>query len=294
MCQKNGFIINKRVFTLDTIQKRVSHSIKHIVLLFVSLVMFFPFLWMVTNSIKTTEEIWSFPPTWWSENPQWHNFIDAWNAAPFGLYMLNSTYTAVVIVVIQVLNSAMIAYAFTQFRFRGRNLLFGIILVSYMVPVAATYVPSYVLISKMGLIDTHTAVIISNASTVFGIFLFRQAFLQIPKELIEAAKVDGASHFRILWSVIYPLTKPTFITLGLISFIGMYNNYLWPSLILNTEEKLLITKGLRQFFIQEGAYGIEWPLIMAASTFTVVPLLIIFAFVQKWFVRAISDQGLKG
>lgn len=294
MCQKNGFIINKRVFTLDTIQKRVSHSIKHIVLLFVSLVMFFPFLWMVTNSIKTTEEIWSFPPTWWSENPQWHNFIDAWNAAPFGLYMLNSTYTAVVIVVIQVLNSAMIAYAFTQFRFRGRNLLFGIILVLYMVPVAATYVPSYVLISKMGLIDTHTAVIISNASTVFGIFLFRQAFLQIPKELIEAAKVDGASHFRILWSVIYPLTKPTFITLGLISFIGMYNNYLWPSLILNTEEKLLITKGLRQFFIQEGAYGIEWPLIMAASTFTVVPLLIIFAFVQKWFVRAISDQGLKG
>lgn len=294
MCQKNGFIINKRVFTLDTIQKRVSHSIKHIVLLFVSLVMFFPFLWMVTNSIKTTEEIWSFPPTWWPENPQWHNFIDAWNAAPFGLYMLNSTYTAVVIVVIQVLNSAMIAYAFTQFRFRGRNLLFGIILVSYMVPVAATYVPSYVLISKMGLIDTHTAVIISNASTVFGIFLFRQAFLQIPKELIEAAKVDGASHFRILWSVIYPLTKPTFITLGLISFIGMYNNYLWPSLILNTEEKLLITKGLRQFFIQEGAYGIEWPLIMAASTFTVVPLLIIFAFVQKWFVRAISDQGLKG
>lgn len=294
MCQKNGFIINKRVFTLNTIQKRVSHSIKHIVLLFVSLVMFFPFLWMVTNSIKTTEEIWSFPPTWWSENPQWHNFIDAWNAAPFGLYMLNSTYTAVVIVVIQVLNSAMIAYAFTQFRFRGRNLLFGIILVSYMVPVAATYVPSYVLISKMGLIDTHTAVIISNASTVFGIFLFRQAFLQIPKELIEAAKVDGASHFRILWSVIYPLTKPTFITLGLISFIGMYNNYLWPSLILNTEEKLLITKGLRQFFIQEGAYGIEWPLIMAASTFTVVPLLIIFAFVQKWFVRAISDQGLKG
>ncbi|MGG7620757.1 carbohydrate ABC transporter permease [Bacillus coreaensis] len=294
MCQKNGFIINKRVFTLDTIQKRVSHSIKHIVLLFVSLVMFFPFLWMVTNSIKTTEEIWSFPPTWWPENPQWHNFIDAWNAAPFGLYMLNSTYTAVVIVVIQVLNSAMIAYAFTQFRFRGRNLLFGIILVSYMVPVAATYVPSYVLISKMGLIDTHTAVIISNASTVFGIFLFRQAFLQIPKELIEAAKVDGASHFRILWSVIYPLTKPTFITLGLISFIGMYNNYLWPSLILNTEEKLLITKGLRQFFIQEGAYGIEWPLIMAASTFTVVPLLIIFAFVQKWFVRAISDHGLKG
>ncbi len=294
MYLKNGFIINKRVLTLETIQKRVSQSMKHIVLIAISLVMFFPFLWMVTNSIKTTEEIWSFPPTWWPENPQWHNFLDAWNSAPFGLYMFNSTFTAACIVAIQLFNSAMIAYAITQFRFRGKNLLFGIILVSYMVPVAATYVPSYVLISNMGLIDTHTAVIISNAATVFGIFLFRQAFMQIPKELVEAAKVDGAGHFRILWRVIFPLTKPTFITLGLISFIGMYNNYLWPALILNSEEKLLITKGLRQFFIQEGAYGIEWPLIMAASTFAIVPLLVIFAFVQKWFVAAISDQGLKG
>lgn len=278
---------------MNLIQKQVSLLSKHIVLLVISFIMFFPFLWMVTNSIKTREEIWSFPPVWWPQDPQWGHFIEAWNSAPFALYIFNSTFTAICIVAIQLLNSSMMAYAFTQFRFKGRDLLFSIILVSYMVPVAATYVPSYVIISKMGLMDTHTAVIISNAISIFGIFLFRQAFMQIPKELIEAGKVDGASHWRILWQIIFPLTKPTFITLALISFIGMYNNYLWPALILNSEEKFLITKGLRQFFIQEGAYGIEWPLIMAASTFTVIPLLLIFAFAQKWFVSAIGDRGLK-
>lgn len=278
---------------LNQMQLRLTTTLKHVILIFTSFVMFFPFLWMVTNSIKTREEIWAFPPVWWPESPQWHHFVEAWNASPFGLYIFNSAFTALVIVLIQLVNSAMMAYAFTQFRFKGKNVLFAIILGSYMVPVAATYVPSYVIISQLGLMDTHTAVIISNSISVFGIFLFRQAFLQVPYGLVEAARVDGASHWRILWQIIFPLTKPTFITLALISFIAMYNNYLWPSLILNSEEKLLITKGLRQFFIQEGAYGIQWPLIMAASTFAVAPLLFIFAVAQKWFVSAIGDRGLK-
>ncbi|QDP41439.1 carbohydrate ABC transporter permease [Radiobacillus deserti] len=267
---------------------------KYLLLTFLSFLMFFPFLWMISSALKTKDEIWQFPPSLLPENPQWHNFLDAWNVAPFGLYMFNSVFTAAVIVLLQIISGAMMAYAFTQFQFRGRNILFALILGSYMLPVAATYVPSYVLLGKFQLLDTYTGIIVSNAVSVFGIFLLRQAFLQVPKELIEAAKLDGSSHWQILWKMLFPLTLPTFATFGLISFVQMYNNYLWPSLIIKSEEKMLITQGIQKFFMQEGGYGMQWPLIMAASSFVVFPLLILFVFAQKSFVSGINDQGIKG
>lgn len=256
--------------------------------------MFFPFLWMVISSIKTKEEIWQFPPVWWPGDPQWGNFSEAWNMAPFGQYIVNSVGTALVIVVIQLINSAMIAYAFTQFRFIGRNIMFGLILASYMLPVAATYVPSYVILADLKLLDSYEGIILSNAVSVFGIFLLRQGFLQVPKDVVDAAKIDGANHWRILWRIFLPLTLPSFIAFGLISFVQNYNNYLWPTLIIKSEDKMLITQGIQQFFIQEGGYGMQWPLIMAASTFVILPLLVLFLFAQKWFVSGISDQGVKG
>ncbi|WP_156942493.1 carbohydrate ABC transporter permease [Alkalihalobacterium bogoriense] len=268
--------------------------LRHIALLLCSLLMAFPFLWMFLSAIKTKDEMWQFPPTFWPVVPQWHHFLEAWNAAPFGLYIFNSVFTAVVIVVIQVVNSAMIAYAFTQLRFKGKNLLFVIILSTYMLPTAATYVPSYILLAKLGVLNSYEGLILSNAVSVFGIFLIRQAFLQVSKEVVEAAKIDGAGHWRMLWQVLFPLTKTSFITFGLISFVQMYNNYLWPSLIIKDDKYYLVTVGLRQFFIQGGAYGIQWPLVMAASTFAVLPLLLLFLVAQKWFVKGISDRGIKG
>lgn len=256
--------------------------------------MVFPFLWMVLSALKTNDEIWQFPPTWWPEDPKWSHFAEAWSMAPFDQYLFNSIFTALIIVLLQVINSAMIAYAFTQFQFKGKNLLFSIVLLTYMLPVAATYVPSYVILADSNLLDTYQGLILSNAVSVFGIFLFRQAFLQVPKEVIEAGIMDGASHWRVLWRIVAPLTKPTIITFILISFVQNYNSYLWPTLIMNSEEKQLITTGLRQFFIQEGAYGIQWPMIMAASSFAVIPLLVLFAFTQKWFMSGITDQGIKG
>ena len=164
---------------------------------------------------------------------------------------------------------------------------------TYMLPSAATYVPCYMILSKINLIDTLTGIIISNLGNVFGIFLMRQAFLQINKSLIEAARIDGASHWKILWKIVFPLTKPTFITFGLISFVTYYNDYMYPSLITKSPEKFLISAGLRQFFIQGGAYGIKWPEIMAASTITVLPLLILFLVAQKWFMQGVGDTGVK-
>ncbi len=272
----------------------LSKGVRHLLLLFFSFLMSFPFFWMLVSAIKTKDEMWRFPPTWWPEVPQWHNFAEAWNAAPFGLYMFNSAFTALVIVIIQIINSAMFAYALIHLKFKGKQLLFSTILVSYMLPVAVTYVPSYIILSRLHLLDSYPGIIISNAVSVFGIFLIRQAFLQIPKEVIDAAKIDGAGHWMILWRILFPLTKSSFLTFGLISFVQMYNNYLWPSLITKSQDYYLISVGLRQFFIQDGAYGIKWPLVMAASTFTVLPLLFLFFAAQKWFIKGINDRGVKG
>lgn len=271
----------------------ICESLRHIMLICISIVTFFPFIWMMTSSLKTKDEIFQFPPKLLPQVFNWSNFLEVFKEAPFEVYIGNSFFVATIIVAFQIIVSAMIAYALTQFNFKGRKILFAIIMGTYMLPSAATYVPCYMILSKINLIDTLTGIIISNLGNVFGIFLMRQAFLQINKSLIEAARIDGASHWKILWKIVFPLTKPTFITFGLISFVTYYNDYMYPSLITKSPEKFLISAGLRQFFIQGGAYGIKWPEIMAASTITVLPLLILFLVAQKWFMKGVGDTGVK-
>ena len=271
----------------------ICESLRHIMLICISIVTFFPFIWMMTSSLKTKDEIFQFPPKLLPQVFNWSNFLEVFKEAPFEVYIGNSFFVATIIVAFQIIGSAMIAYALTQFNFKGRKILFAIIMGTYMLPSAATYVPCYMILSKINLIDTLTGIIISNLGNVFGIFLMRQAFLQINKSLIEAARIDVASHWKILWKIVFPLTKPTFITFGLISFVTYYNDYMYPSLITKSPEKFLISAGLRQFFIQGGAYGIKWPEIMAASTITVLPLLILFLVAQKWFMKGVGDTGVK-
>lgn len=267
--------------------------IRHIMLICISIVTFFPFIWMISSALKTKDEIFEFPPKLFPEVFNWSNFVEVFKEAPFEVYIGNSFFVGTIIVAFQLIGSAMIAYALTQFNFKGRKILFAIIMGTYMLPSAATYVPCYMILSKINLIDTLTGLIISNLANVFGIFLMRQAFLQVNKSLIEAARIDGASHWKILWKIVFPLTKPTFITFGLISFVTYYNDYMYPSLITKSPEKFLISAGLRQFFIEGGAYGIKWPEIMAASTITVLPLLILFLIAQKWFMQGVGDTGVK-
>jgi len=212
-----------------------------------------------------------------------------WNAAPFGLYLFNSVFVASVIVILQIVNSAMFGYALTHIKFGYRNFFIGIILVSYMLPVTATYLPSYVILANLGLIDTYAGLIISNSVSIFSIFLVRQAFIQLPHELVEAAKIDGAAHWRILWTILVPLAKSTFIVLAILTFISNYNNYFWPMLITKSPELSLVSAGLRSFFIEGGAYGMKWPLIMAGSTFTILPLLLLFVVAQKWIIKGVSN-----
>lgn len=267
---------------------------KALILLIFSIFTAFPFLWMVLSALKTKAEIMDVS-RFFPEEFQWGNFYEVIFNSPLLRYVWNSLFVSVITLAIQIVTAAMIAYALVFMKFKGRKMLFAIIMGTYMLPTAATYIPSYIILAKWNLLDTFMGLIISNCVSIFGIFLLRQAFMQVPVGMIEAARIDGASQWKILWRVVCPMTKSSFITFGLMNFITCYNSYMWPSLITDSNEKMLVSQGLRKFFIEGGAYGTEWPLVMAGSALIVLPLLILFAFTQKWFINGIGgDTGMKG
>lgn len=272
----------------------IGGAVKYAVLIIASIFTAFPFFWMIISALKTKADIMNvsgFLPS----DPQWGNFVSVIFDSPILHYVWNSMLISLIVIALQIVSGALIAYAIVFLTFRGRGILFAVIMGTYMLPVAATYIPSYIILSNMNLLNTLTGLVVSSSVSIFGIFLLRQAFMQVPIGLVEAARMDGASHFRILWQVVCPMTKSSFITFGLMSFISTYNNYMWPSLITNDSNKYLVSQGLRSFFIEGGAYGTEWGLVMAASALIVVPLLILFAFTQKWFINGIGgDTGMKG
>lgn len=267
---------------------------KMLLLFLFSIFTAFPFFWMVISALKTKAEIMDVSKFFPAEF-QWNNFYEVVFNSPLLRYVWNSLFVSVITLVIQIVTAAMIAYALVFLKFNGRKILFAIIMGTYMLPTAATYIPSYIILADCNLLNTFTGLIISNCVSIFGIFLLRQAFMQVPMGVIEAARIDGASQWKILWQVVCPMTKSSFITFGLMNFITCYNSYMWPSLITDSNEKMLVSQGLRKFFIEGGAYGTEWPLVMAGSTLIVLPLLILFAFTQKWFINGIGgDTGMKG
>lgn len=254
----------------------------------------FPFLWMVLSALKTKAEVMDVTQ-FFPASPQWQNFRSVLFESPLLRYIGNSLFVSTATVGLQLVTGAMITYAMVFMTFRGRKALFALIMGTYMLPTAATYIPSYIILADWNMLNTYRGLIISSMVSIFGIFLLRQAFMQVPAGMIEAARIDGASHWQILWKIVAPMTKSSFITFILMSFITCYNNYMWPSLITDSPELSLVSQGLRRFFIEGGAYGTEWPLVMAGSTLIVVPLLILFGFTQKWFINGIGgDTGMKG
>ncbi len=263
----------------------------NLVLVIFSAIIAMPFFWMLTNSLKTKAEIWAKPPVLFPAQPQWQNFVDAAGDGYLLRYTFNSLLFAVVSTIIVLVNSAMFAYALTHVRMKGKTVFFTIIMVTYIMPTAVTNVPSYIILSKVKLIDSHLGLIISCSASIFSIFYFRQMFGQISPSIIESAKIDGARHLRILWSIVAPMSFSSFVTLGVFSFIGGYNSYVWPSLVLKTKSKFLVSQGLQLFFVAEGAYGLKWGAIMAACTVIVVPLFVLFAFCEKYIVAGISSDS---
>ncbi|WOG27792.1 carbohydrate ABC transporter permease [Endozoicomonas sp. 8E] len=266
---------------------------KHIFLMVCGTMMVFPFLWMISGSLKSNDEIFSNPLNLIPETFRWETFVETFHSAPFGLYIFNSFSVALLTTLLVIINSAMFAYALTQLRFRSKTVLYFVVMGCYMLPGAVTYIPSYITLAGLGLLDSHTGLVISNAASVFGVFYLRQVFIKIHPSLIEAARIDGAGEFRILWAIMLPQCRAAVATLFLITFITNYNSYMWPSLVITSQELNLIATGIRQYFIAEGNYGLNWSQIMAASTIAVLPLLILFVVCQKTILSGIADNGVK-
>ncbi|MFN8678809.1 MAG: carbohydrate ABC transporter permease [Thermomicrobiales bacterium] len=269
----------------------ISYALMGLVVIVVGL----PLLWMALGSLKTNQEIYSMPVQWLPSSPRWENFSDAWNAAPFGRFYLNSIIITVLGAGLKVINATMTAYAFAFLRFPGKNWLFLLMLAALMIPEQVAILPNYLTLSDvfgMSWINTYQGIILPGAATAFGTFLLRQSFLSLPREVLDAARVDGCGHLRLLWDVVLPLSRPVLATMSLILIIDRWNDYLWPLIVTNTQLMRPLTVGLTYLFDQEG--NTRWGPVMAASIFVIAPLLVIFGWAQRHIIEGIAAGATKG
>lgn len=268
-------------FTLKTLE--------WILLVAVSLLFVFPFLWMFLTSFKTLPEVFLFPPTLLPESWQFDNFRVAWQSGPFITYVINSFLVAAGILALQLLTGVPAAYAFARYQFPGRELLFGLTLVALMIPPQVIFLPIYVQMSHWGLVNTLWSLILPYGASAFGIFLLRQSFMQVPEEVIEAARLDNASEWKIMWRIMVPLAKPVLVTFGLFSFIYHWNDYFWPLIMTNSDEVRTLPIGISMLKAVEG--GKMWNVIMAGNMILVLPILTIFFFAQRQIIHAFIYQS---
>ncbi len=271
----------------------VKKLIIHLVLLTLGAAMVLPFLWMVSTSLKGYHEVFRYPPRWIPDEPQWRNYLEVWKLAPFGRFYVNSTIVAVITTAGQVLTGVLTAYAFARMEFAGRDQIFMLFLATLMVPTQVTLIPTYIVMSRMGWIDSYKSLIVPFLATAFSVFLLRQFFLTIPKELEEASIMDGCSKLRFIFAVIMPLSKPAISSVALFGFLGSWNSYLWPLIVINSNQMRTLPIGLRYFVSQQGG-GSEWHYLMAASLIVMLPVLIVFFLAQKQFIEGIAKSGIKG
>lgn len=275
-------------------KRLIQNRLTLLLLLMTGLLMALPFVWMFSTSFKAYDEVFVFPPTFVPDQFRWLNYVEAWKSAPFGQFFFNSIFTTVIIVVVQLISSVLAAYAFARLRFKGKNILFVLVMATMMIPIQVTFIPNFLIIKQLDWFDTYLALTLPFAANAFGIFMIRQAFMQVPKELEEAAKLDGCSHFQMIRHVMVPLSSASIITFGLFSFIWHYNDFFWPLIATNSEELRTLQVGLSSLITEEGGQeGTQWNLIMAAASIVILPLLVLFAFVQKFIVKGIATTGLK-
>ncbi|OGX29839.1 MAG: sugar ABC transporter permease [Omnitrophica WOR_2 bacterium RIFCSPHIGHO2_01_FULL_49_10] len=267
----------------------------YVVLIIGALSMIMPFLWMVTTSLKTLNAIFVQPKNWIQMFVPtmlvWQNYVDAWTKVPFGQFYLNSIIVGMAVTVGQVFTSSLAAYAFARLTFPGRDKLFFAYLATMMIPGSVTMIPVYVLMRVFRWVDTYQALIIPAIFSAYGTFMLRQFFMTLPKDLEDAAKIDGCGFFRIYMTIILPLSKPALATLTVFTFMGNWGSFMWPLLVTNTMTMRTLPIGLESFKTQ---YSTDWHLLMAGSVMVMLPIVIIFIFTQRYFVESIKLTGVKG
>jgi multiple sugar transport system permease protein len=267
------------------------HAGIYLFLAVIAFTMLVPFVWMLSSSLKLNREVFTFPMKWIPEIPRWNNYSDIWTKIPLGTFILNTVKLSVIVTVLQLLSSSFAAYAFAKLRFPGCKGLFLGYIATIAVPWQAYMVPQFILMRSLGLNNTHLAIICLQAFSAFGVFMMKQFYESIPDELREAAWIDGLSEYGIWLRIMLPLSKPALSTLTIITFVNTWNDFLGPMIYLTRTELKTIQIGLRMFISQ---YSSEYGLIMAASVVTLIPVLVIFLSLQRYFVQGVASSGLKG
>ena len=267
------------------------HVIVFIILILCMIVTLLPFVWMILTSLKTQAESICIPLQIFPEKPLFSNYAAVFTKIPFAKMYLNTAVTATVIVVVQLILCSMAAYAFGRIKFPGRNIIFGTLLAVLMVPSSFFILPQYLMIQKMGLLNTIPALFIPGLFSAFGTFLMRQFFMALPNELEDAARIDGCNHFMIFSRIMFPLVKPGLVALAILTLRSAWNDLMWPMIVNTSPEKMTLSAGLSYL---QGQYATDYPVMMAGAVLAVLPLLILFALFQKQFIEGIALQGIKG
>jgi multiple sugar transport system permease protein len=270
---------------------RVNRVFLYLIIAALFILVVFPFYWMIVTSLQPQDAVMSAPPQLWPKHLTFQNYVDAWNSAPWLRYFGNTLFVAVASTLISLTTSSLAAFAFASIDFKGKEALFNLFLSVMMIPAATTLIPNFLIIRTLGWYDKFYALIIPFAASVFGVFLLRQYFMSMPKELWEAAQIDGASRLRYFRSIALPLAKPAIVTIAINSFLGSWTSFLWPTVMTQSQNKQLIEVALNSFL---GEKGQQWSQLAAASVFTTVPIVVLFFFVQRQFIEGIGGGGIKG
>lgn len=256
-----------------------------------SVITFIPFFWMLSTSLKPTDEVFTATVQWLPSQWLFSNYAEALNAAPFGRFFLNSLIVAAAETLGILLTASLAGYAFARLNFRGREPIFLLCLATMMIPGQVTMIPTYMIMSAFGWLDTYYALIIPRTVSIFGAFLLRQFFQSIPIELDEAARVDGAGRLRVLFQIILPLSTPALATLTIFAFTSSWNEFFWPLIVTNATEMRTLQLGLAYF---KSEFYVQWPLLMAATAMVSLPILILYFALQRYFTEGIVMAGIKG
>jgi ABC-type glycerol-3-phosphate transport system permease component len=281
----------------DSFMQTAGKAVLYILAILTAIMFSLPFLWTLGSSLKSSQEIFAFPPTMFPAVPRWENYSDVFRLAPFLRFIGNTIFITAFAMVGQILSASAVAYGFSRFRFPGRDALFFVVLSTMMLPWQVTIVPQFLLFRYLGWLNTFMPLIVPSffGGGAFYIFLLRQFFMTIPRDLDEAAKLDGASSVRIFWSIILPLSGPAIATVAIFSFLQHWNEFIGPLIFLNTEDKYTLSIGLRYFIANP--FESDEPreaILMAASLIVAAPSLLLFFIAQKYFVQGIVTTGLKG
>lgn len=275
-----------------------SKILSHTVLTAVSLLSIFPFLWLISTSFKGIgEDIFAYPPRLIPSDFTWANYIGVWGKADFLAYFWNSMIVAALTVLLNLILSSLAAYPLARMNFKGRRFTFFAILATIMIPFQAIMLPVYIITLKLHLIDSVSNIagfiglVMPFAVSAFGIFLMRQAFLKVPKEMEEAAIIDGCNVFQVFLRVVLPMVKPSLAVLAVFTFIGSWGEFLWPSIVLTKEDMYTLPVGINNL---QGMFSANWRFIAAGSIISTVPIIIFFLFMQKYFISGENDGAIKG